>query len=48
MIYYGTIAAALALGAWGVAGFWTPWADRFALLAVVVVGSAYALLNGLV
>lgn len=48
MIYYGTIAAALAVGAWGVGGFWSPWVDRFAVLAVVIVGSGYALLSGAV
>lgn len=46
--YEGVIAGALLLGAWAVAGFWSPWVDRFAALAVVIVGSAALLLSGAV
>jgi hypothetical protein len=46
--YEGVIAGALLFGAWAVAGFWSPWVDRFAALAVVIVGLGTLLLSGAV
>lgn len=46
--YEGVIAGALLVGAWAVGGFWSPWVDRFAALAVVIVGSVALLLSGAV